>query len=67
MPRVNRKTPEHLEKISFSNLVRAIDEKWSHTYQDVDPCLVQPFVDYVKPELNPLQEILAAEGYLLED
>jgi len=25
---------EHLEAISFSNLVRAIDEKWSHTYID---------------------------------
>lgn len=24
----------HLEKISFSNLVKAIDEKWSHTYID---------------------------------
>ena len=33
MPRVNKNTPEHLEKISFSNLVKAIDEKWSHTYQ----------------------------------
>jgi hypothetical protein len=25
---------EYLEKISFSNLVKAIDEKWSHTYID---------------------------------
>lgn len=25
---------EHLEAISFSNLVKAIDEKWSHTYVD---------------------------------
>jgi len=24
----------YLESISFSNLVKAIDEKWSHTYQD---------------------------------
>ena len=34
-----KKTPEekarHLEEISFSNLVKAIDEKWSHTYIDV--------------------------------
>lgn len=26
---------EHLQSISFSNLVKAIDEKWSHTYIDV--------------------------------
>jgi hypothetical protein len=25
---------EYLEEISFSNLVKAIDEKWSHTYID---------------------------------
>ena len=25
---------EYLEKISFSNLVKAINEKWSHTYID---------------------------------
>jgi hypothetical protein len=25
---------EYLETISFSNLVKAIDEKWSHTYID---------------------------------
>jgi len=25
---------EHLEAISFSNLVKAIDERWSHTYVD---------------------------------
>ena len=25
---------EYLESISFSNLVKAIDEKWSHTYID---------------------------------
>jgi len=25
---------KHLEAISFSNLVKAIDEKWSHTYID---------------------------------
>ena len=58
MSRIDRYTPEYLDSMSFTNLVRAIDEKWSHTYQAVD---------YVKPELNPLQEILAAEGYLLED
>jgi len=25
---------KHLEEISFSNLVKAINEKWSHTYID---------------------------------
>jgi len=25
---------EYLEKISFSNLVKAINEKWSHAYID---------------------------------
>jgi len=32
------KTPEeqqeYLDSISFSNLVKAIDEKWSHTYKE---------------------------------
>lgn len=35
------KTPEektkYLESISFQNLVKAIDEKWGHTYKDYDP------------------------------
>jgi len=26
---------EHMKLISFSNLVKEIDEKWSHTYIDV--------------------------------
>jgi len=30
-----KRTPEYLEKISFKNLVKAIDKKWSHTYIDV--------------------------------
>ena len=34
-------TPEeklqHLESISFSNLVKAIDKKWSHTYLEYVP------------------------------
>lgn len=25
---------EYLDSISFRNLVKAIDEKWSHTYED---------------------------------
>ena len=29
------KRAEHLSTLSFSNLVRDIDEKWSHTYIDV--------------------------------
>lgn len=27
---------DYLESISFSNLVKAIDEKWSHTYVDAN-------------------------------
>jgi len=27
-----QKKTAHLEKISFANLVKAIDNKWSHTY-----------------------------------
>jgi len=37
MPKKNltaEEKQEHLEAISFSNLVKAIDEKWSHTYID---------------------------------
>jgi len=26
---------EHMQLISFSNLVKAIDEKWSHTYVEL--------------------------------
>jgi hypothetical protein len=26
---------EYLDSISFSNLVKAIDEKWSHTYLEI--------------------------------
>ena len=40
MPR-KKLTPEekqeYLEKISFINLVEAINEKWSHTYIDYEP------------------------------
>lgn len=35
MSKVDRKSPEYLESISFRNLVKAIDEKWSHTYEPV--------------------------------
>ena len=30
-----RGTPEYLREISFSNLVKSIDEKWSHTYVEL--------------------------------
>jgi len=29
-----RKSPEFLKKISFKELVKAIDAKWGHTYED---------------------------------
>jgi len=32
-----QKKTAHLEKISFANLVKAIDDKWSSTYLDVTP------------------------------
>jgi hypothetical protein len=28
-------TKKELEAASFSNLIRAIDKKWGHTYEDV--------------------------------
>ena len=31
-----RKTPEFTKEISFSELVKALDAKWGHTYGDVD-------------------------------
>ena len=31
---MNKKTPEYYETMSFSNLVKAIDQQWSHTYVD---------------------------------
>lgn len=30
-----RKSPEYLKKVSFSELVKEIDAKWGHTYEDV--------------------------------
>jgi hypothetical protein len=30
-----RKSPEFMKEISFKELVKAIDEKWSHTYESV--------------------------------
>lgn len=36
---------EHLEKISFSNLVKDIDEKWSHTYIDYKEDDLEVFFD----------------------
>jgi hypothetical protein len=30
-----RKSKEFLDSISFSELVKAIDAKWGHTYKDV--------------------------------
>ena len=30
-----RKSPEFLKEISFRELVKAIDAKWGHTYEDV--------------------------------
>jgi hypothetical protein len=31
----DKEKAEHMKTISFANLVREIDEKWSHTYIDV--------------------------------
>jgi hypothetical protein len=52
MSRAKRYSPEHLEAISFSNLIKELDEKWSHTYVNVE---------YTEPEPTPLQ-ILLEEG-----
>jgi hypothetical protein len=30
-----RKSKEYLDSISFKELVKAIDAKWGHTYEDV--------------------------------
>jgi hypothetical protein len=30
-----RKSPEFLKEISFRELVKAIDAKWGHTYEDI--------------------------------
>jgi hypothetical protein len=30
-----RKSPEFLKEVSFSELVKLIDAKWGHTYEDV--------------------------------
>jgi hypothetical protein len=30
----DKEKAEHMKTISFSNLVKEIDEKWSHTYID---------------------------------
>jgi len=34
MAKTQEEKIQHLEEISFSNLVKAIDKKWSHTYID---------------------------------
>ena len=31
-----RKSPEFMKEISFSELVKALDAKWGHTYVGVD-------------------------------
>lgn len=41
-----------LEAASFSNLVRAIDEKWSHTYEDFPA-----YTEDMKEELDKLAEV----------
>jgi hypothetical protein len=48
-------TKEYLEEISFSNLVKAIDAKWGHTY--IDPPLtledeIKAILDEFDPKLN---------------
>ena len=39
---------EYLESISFKTLVKAIDEKWSHTY-------LEPIIEDYKEESEELQ------------
>lgn len=36
---------EHLDKISFKNLVKDLDNKWGHTYE---PIKEQPIEDILK-------------------
>jgi len=31
-----RKSPEFMKEISFKELVKSIDEKWSHTYEPIE-------------------------------
>jgi hypothetical protein len=31
-----RKSPEFMKEISFKELVKSIDEKWSHTYEPIN-------------------------------
>ena len=43
---------KHLEEISFSNLVKAIDEKWSHTYIDYKEDDLEVFFDIETAKLS---------------
>ena len=43
---------KHLEEISFSNLVKAIDEKWSHTYIDYKEDDLEVFFDIETTKLS---------------
>lgn len=56
MPNLNKLSEEekkdYLESISFSNLVKAIDEKWSHTYIDPPP----------EEDLEPLEKFLDSQN-----
>jgi len=43
---------EHLDKISFSNLVKEIDEKWGHTYQEYVPTKDDDLEDWFENREN---------------
>lgn len=43
-----RKSPEFMKEISFKELVKAIDEKWSHTYESVLDLDYEEYIEEVE-------------------
>lgn len=63
-----KKTKEYYEQVSFSNLVKALDQRWGHTYESLsDPCPeITPSMDEILEKIADLQGEYDEETYRQE-
>jgi len=65
---MTKRTPEYYEEVSFSSLVKAIDEKWSHTYEKFEEPFpeITPTMDEILQKIADLQGDYDEEAYRQE-
>jgi len=61
---LKRNNTEYLEEMQFSNLVKDLDEKWSHTYKDPNETEQPEMTDEMRKIFDTIADM---EGYYLPE